>query len=211
MPSHSVEQGEHLSEIALKYGFAKYQTIWDHPQNAALKKKRVNPNVLFPGDVIFIPKSAYKELPCATGEKHKFVVPGSPPLTLRVIVRNRKGMPLADAYCELTIEGATYKLKTDGNGLIERQIPATAKIGKLRVPEMQIESPLKIGHLDPIDEQSGLLGRLRNLGYYRGPMEEVDKDELKSAIEEFQCDFGLKVDGDAGPKTQAKLKELHGC
>jgi len=31
-----------------------------------------------------------------------------------------------------------------------------------------------------------------------------------SAVEEFQCDNGLTVDGDCGPNTQAKLKEVHG-
>ena len=32
-----------------------------------------------------------------------------------------------------------------------------------------------------------------------------------SAIEEFQCDHGLVVDGKCGPATQAKLKQVHGC
>jgi hypothetical protein len=160
--------------------------------------------------VVFVPELKKKVLPCATGATHYFVVPASP-LKLRVIVRNRKGTPVPNAACELTVEGTIYKLRTNGDGMIEQPIPATAKAGMLCVPELQIEAPVQIGHLDPLDERPGLLGRLRNLGYYRASMEEVDEDELKSAVEEFQCDFGLKVDGDAGPKTQAKLKEIHGC
>ena len=58
---HTVVQGEHLSGIANKYGFTSYKTIWDHAQNAELKKKRQNPNVIFPGDELFIPDKGQKE------------------------------------------------------------------------------------------------------------------------------------------------------
>jgi len=57
---HTVVQGEHLSSIAKKYGFSSYKTIWDHGQNADLKKKRQNPNVIFPGDRLFIPDKVEK-------------------------------------------------------------------------------------------------------------------------------------------------------
>ena len=69
--------------------------------------------------------------------------------------------------------------------------------------------PIKIGYLDPVEEVSGQIGRLDNLGYFPG--DGTDEDQFKSAIEEFQCDNGLTVDGDCGPGTQAKLKEIHGC
>jgi nucleoid-associated protein YgaU len=52
---HTVVQGEYLSKIARSYGFSDYRTIWEHPKNAALKQARQNPNVLFPGDRLFIP------------------------------------------------------------------------------------------------------------------------------------------------------------
>lgn len=34
---------------------SSYRTIWDDAQNAELKRARVNPNVIFPGDRLFIP------------------------------------------------------------------------------------------------------------------------------------------------------------
>ena len=52
--NHIVRQGEHLSQIALNYGFRDYKIIWDHPDNAALKKLRKSPNVLMPGDTLRI-------------------------------------------------------------------------------------------------------------------------------------------------------------
>jgi peptidoglycan hydrolase-like protein with peptidoglycan-binding domain len=42
-------------------------------------------------------------------------------------------------------------------------------------------------------------------------LDEEDEARFKSAVEEFQCDHGLAVDGKCGPKTQAKLEEIHGC
>jgi N-acetylmuramoyl-L-alanine amidase len=84
-----------------------------------------------------------------------------------------------------------------------------------QTPINEILIPIKIGHLDPVDELSGQQARLNNLGYFAGPFEEKSEEENKtmflSAVEEFQCDHSLVVDGKCGPNTQAKLKQVHGC
>jgi N-acetylmuramoyl-L-alanine amidase len=208
--SHTVQQGEHIAGIAHKYGFRTYQVIWNHARNAELKKKRVNPNVLFPGDVLFIPDKQPKIEQRSTTEMYTFKLKLTP-LKLSVVVRGRDGKPLPDTDVVLELDGETFNLKTDGDGKIERPISPDTVGGTLKVPSLQIESPIRIGHLDPVDELSGKAGRLANLGYYRGPFDPVDEAELASAVEEFQCDHGLAIDGDCGPQTQAKLKEIHGC
>jgi peptidoglycan hydrolase-like protein with peptidoglycan-binding domain len=71
--------------------------------------------------------------------------------------------------------------------------------------------PLKIGHLDPIDEHTGRRERLNNLGYRAGQEDDADDPAYRSAVEEFQCDYDLQVDGVCGPVTQGKLQEIHGC
>jgi hypothetical protein len=70
-----------------------------------------------------------------------------------------------------------------------------------------------IGHLDPVSEASGQKARLNNLGYFAGAMDEDDDARFRSAVEEFQCEHMGKgsVDGVCGPKTQAKLEDVHGC
>jgi N-acetylmuramoyl-L-alanine amidase len=70
---------------------------------------------------------------------------------------------------------------------------------------------LHIGELDPVDTFSGQQARLNNLGYFPGSSDQDDDPQFLSAAEEFQCDHGLTVDGKIGPKTQAKLKQVHGC
>ena len=84
----------------------------------------------------------------------------------------------------------------------------------IRDPQTPLEAisiAIRIGHLDPVEETSGQEARLNNLGYAATGGVEKDPDALRSAIEEFQCDHGLTVDGICGAKTQNKLKEVHGC
>ena len=71
--------------------------------------------------------------------------------------------------------------------------------------------PVNIGHLDPVDEMSGQQGRLSNLGYFLGEVDGQDSSAFRIAVEEFQCEHGLTVDGICGPNTRAKLKDAHGC
>ena len=61
MKAHQVEQGECLSSIAYECGFFP-DTIWNHPQNAELKRKRNNPNALMLGDIISVPDKRIKEV-----------------------------------------------------------------------------------------------------------------------------------------------------
>jgi hypothetical protein len=49
---------------------------------------------------------------------------------------------------------------------------------------------------------------LKFLGYYGGRIDGIVGNGTISAYEEFQRDYGLKVDGIYGPKTNAKLIEI---
>jgi hypothetical protein len=216
---HTVVQGEHLSGIANKYGFASYKTIWDHAKNTELKKKRQNPNVIFAGDQLFIPDKGEKEESRPTGKKHQFELKREK-LKLRLVLEDLYEKPIANAKCELHVENEKFDLTTDAQGKIEQDIKPTDKQGFLIIkdpetPINEIVIPTKIGDLNPEDKESGQKARLNNLAYFAGPFEGKSDEENKamflSAIEEFQCDHGLVVDGKCGPATQAKLKQVHGC
>ena len=213
--NYTVAQGDHLSKIAKDNGFTDYTIIWDHPNNADLKKKRQNPNVLFPGDEVFIPDMEQKQESGATDKKHSFTV-GKKTLKLRLVLEDAYEKPIANAQCALLVDGQVYQLTSDGNGKIEQEIPLDAKEGTLTIrgdqtPYANEVISIKIGHLDPVDEISGQVGRLNNLGYAAGPLDGSDDDAFDSAVQEFQCDNGLKVDGICGPQTQSKLKQVYGC
>ncbi len=215
--TYTVVQGDHLSRIARHYGFADYLVIWSHAENAALKKARDNPNVLLPGDQLFIPDRNLKQEPAATGKMHPYQVNVNK-LVLRLTLEDAFFKPVASAKCELTIDGETFKLVTDAKGRLEHDLPPTAEKAVLVIKDAvtTINDQLiavRIGHLDPIDAVSGQKARLNNLGYFAGALDQDDERLFRSAVEEFQCDqIGpAAVDGKCGPKTQAKLKEMHGC
>ena len=210
---HKVVQGEYLAKIAAQYGFADFHTIWDHPKNAALKQKRISPNVLFPNDALFIPDKQDKQEARGTTQSHKFQIkPAGVELRLRLDTLYEE--PIRSTHCLLSVESQKSQLTTDGDGRLHQPISLSAQTAYLQVTEaVDIEVPIRIGHLDPVDQPSGQLARLMNLGYYLGPDGPPDDYELRSAIEEFQCNHHppLTVDGICGPQTQAKLKEVHGC
>jgi N-acetylmuramoyl-L-alanine amidase len=212
---YTVEQGDHLSKIAKDNGFTDYTVIWDHPNNVDLKKQRQNPNILLPGDQVFIPDMEQKQESGPTDKRHTFTV-DKKTLKLRLVLEDIYEKPIAGAQCALLIDGQTYQLTTDGNGKLEQEIPLDAKEGTLTIrgdqtPFANDVIPIKIGHLDPIDELSGQIARLNNLGYFAGSLDGSDTDAFESAVEEFQCDHNLTVDGDCGPRTQSELKQVHGC
>ncbi|TNE56664.1 MAG: peptidoglycan-binding protein, partial [Alphaproteobacteria bacterium] len=54
-------------------------------------------------------------------------------------------------------------------------------------------------------EVENLQKALKDKGYFEGDIDGVFSDELKAAVEAFQKDEGLEVDGIAGPTTQKAL------
>ena len=213
--TYTVKQGDYLSRIADEHGFTDYRTIWNHPKNDSLKQKRQNPNVLYPGDQVYIPDKETKEESRPTDQHHKFQVDRQK-LRLQLVLEDLYEKPIANTQCELTIDQETHKLTTGGDGKIQVDIPAKASQGFLTIrgsetPFADEVIPIKIGHLDPVEEVSGQQARLTNLGYFAGDIDGQPGDDFESAVEEFQCDQGLKVDGVCGPVTQAKLKQVHGC
>jgi len=213
--TYTVKQGDHLFGIAEDNGFHDYHILLDHPQNAGLKKLRQNPNILFPGDQVFIPDPQLGEESRPTDKKHSFQV-NNQKLLLRLVLEDLYEKPIAGAPCDLVVEGNMQKLTTSGRGLIELPIPSDAKNAVLIVnsdqtPFQKVEIAVKVGHLDPVDALSGQKARLNNLGYFAGDVDGQADDDFESAVEEFQCDQNVTVDGKCGPITQAKLKQVHGC
>jgi hypothetical protein len=216
MPTtYRVKQGDHISGIAKQFGFSDYLTIWNHPNNAQLKTLRVNPNVLFPGDSVYIPELIPSDFPRPTDLLHKFNVHVEK-LKLCLVLEDLYEKPITNAECSLQIGFDTFSVTTDGTGRLEHDISPEAvdALVTIKAPQSPFQGtqiPIKIGYLDPVEETPGQQARLKNLGYYWGEIDGAASDTLESAVEEFQCDAGLGVDGVCGPATQAALKRMHGC
>jgi hypothetical protein len=210
MPNYTVQQGDHLSGIAEQFGFQNIDTIWNHPNNAALKQLRKNPHILFPGDVLFIPDKTDKNAPAPTTKLNKFQIDLTK-LKLNLKLLDLNGDPVANKPVTISLEKETVPPPTtDGSGKTSSTIKKSAKNGQLILGDLEFS--LLVGSLDPIDKQSGQIARLNNLGYEAGDTATVDADAFESAVEEFQCDNGVKpVTGDCDASTQALLQKVHGC
>jgi N-acetylmuramoyl-L-alanine amidase len=84
MAEHTVKQGDCISSIAERHGLF-WDKVWNHPKNANLQEKRKDPNVLSPGDVVFVPDKEEREASGATEQRHRFKKKGVPAkLRLRI-------------------------------------------------------------------------------------------------------------------------------
>ena len=76
MKQYNVQQGECLISIAEDSGFL-WESLWNLPDNAALKDKRKDPFALYPGDVVTIPDPRPREESLAIDNRHIFRRKGS--------------------------------------------------------------------------------------------------------------------------------------
>lgn len=205
--NYQVKQGDCISSIAFEHGFFA-DTIWNHQNNVELKKKRQDPNVLMPGDIVFVPDKRIKEVSEPTNNVHKFRCKNTPEKFKLQLFLDEK--PRADEEYELEIENLKFFGKTDSQGRIQQSIPPNAKKGKLLLANGEEVYQLQLGNLNPSDEITGAQGRLWNLGLYFGPIDGKMSDEMLEAIQEYQFSKNMEPDGKLTPTTIAALKEDYG-
>lgn len=205
---HAVEQGEHVTRIARLHGFGQWSRVWEEAGNAQIRAGRPNPHVLYPGDEVHVPARIDKQHGCQSSRRHRFRGEVQR-VFLRAVVLDINSRPVQNTPLELQVDAPVLPTSTDSKGILELEISPVAESGRLALGTLEI--PVQVGHLDPVEELSGYMARLNNLGYDAGDPAAVDSNQLQSAIEEFQCDNGLQVDGNCGPVTQARIKAVHGC
>ena len=205
--SYEVQQGDCISSIATAHGFF-WETLWNHAENAELKRKRVDPNVLLEGDRVHIPELTIKEESRATEKRHRFRKKGEP-AKLRLRLLDAQNRPRANLRYRLLIEGSWKEGTTDGDGKLEHPIPPTARQAVLEI-RGEGSLPLDLGGLDPVESISGVQQRLRNLGYDCGAGEGEWNEESQGAMKRFQESQGLTVTGDPDQASRDKLVQVHG-
>lgn len=201
-------QGECISSIAFRHGFFP-DTIWNHPDNAELKRLRRDPNVLLAGDVVQVPDLRPKEVDAATEECHRFRRKGVPE-KLRIKIEDEAGEPIANAPYEITIDGKHRRGTTDADGWVIESIPPDAQGGTLVVGKEgeEQEHELNLGHLDPIEELTGVQARLKNLGYGCAVDGQLS-EQTREAIKKFQLERSLDATGEPNDATRERLQKEH--
>lgn len=205
-------QGDCITSLADENGFF-WETLWNHDQNKDLKEKRRNPNVLAPGDQVWVPALRKHEEPGATGQRHKFKKKGTPAVTRFCFKKD--GKPQAnEPYVLDTGEGAPIQGETDGEGMVILKVPPTAERATITVGTGKDARMYKVqlGSMDPVETESGLRKRLRAIGCDPGSeAQDEDGSKLKQAIRKFQSKQKMKLTGTPDDALRSKLQEVFGC
>ncbi|MBK8937949.1 MAG: peptidoglycan-binding protein [Polyangiaceae bacterium] len=204
-----IQQGDHVAKLAFRAG-VDTQSVWEHETNKALADLRGNLCVLLPGDVLHLPSSPPATLDVTKGTKNRYRA-AVPTMQIKVELRSDSRdlgghrFVLTGAGLPRPVEG-----KLTREAILEAQIPITARHVEVRLPDAGLVVRLRVGDLDPVAEESGVVQRLRNLGYLPRA-EDITADDLDSAVKRFQADKGLTVDGQLGAETRSALLSEHGC
>jgi hypothetical protein len=212
---HSVVQGECISNLAARFGFSP-ETLWGHPENAALSALRNDRNVLNPLDSVFIPARRTKTVAVSTGYNHTVRRRGVPEIVRIRFLRDgrpRAGVPYLIAMTSSTGEPiADRSAVTDRDGFVVQSAPPSVThvevtLGRGEDREVHL---FEVSHLDPIETVSGVQGRLNSLAYECGPVNNELNWMTRSAIVGFQIDHQLEPIGDPSePGFRAALQKAY--
>ena len=207
MVPYIIRQGDYITKLASRFGFDA-DTVWNDPANADLKKARGKPDVLSPGDVLFIPEPKRKFLPVTIGSVNKFKA--TVPTTTVRLTLTVDGQPLANTPCRLegTGEQEPQKLQTGGDGSLTFSLPMHCQSPLIVIDDPPVRYPILVGHMDPHDEASGVRKRLVNLGYLDDV--EADPETTAASLSVFQSQNGIEPTGELDDDTRAKLVDVHG-
>jgi len=204
---HTVKQGDCISSIAFAHGLFP-DTVWNDSKNRELKQRRKDPNVLLPGDTVYIRGKEEKEESCASEERHRFRRKGVPEILEIQFKINDE--PRANEAYVLEIDGALSEEQTDADGVAEVWIPPNAMKGKISFRDRGDEYELDLGGLDPLTEISGVQARLGSLGFYDGPVDGEMSDELEQAIRVVQERHDLEPTGKLDEATRNVILDEYG-
>jgi hypothetical protein len=209
MRPYVVKQGDYLTKLAHRVGRSP-EEIWGHPANAELRAQRSDMDTLSPGDIVHLPDAPFapQALQKGSANRYRATVPRVP-VTLRL--RDHRGEPLRDAAYR--VEGLPGEAtgRTDGEGAVRLMVPSTLAEVVIVLEEGQHALRVRVGHMDPIEERSGVEKRLAHLGYLVGMRGDDDGDiALRAALHDFQSDRGLTPTGELDDATRDALRTAHG-
>lgn len=206
---HIVRKGECVSSVAKESGHF-WQTIWDDPANTEIKNLRRQPNVLLPGDRLFVPPIRPKQEPGETEMRHRFVRRGEPShFRARILDQD---IVRANEPFTMVIDGnQTITGMTDPEGKIDVPIPGNARKAVLTVGEVPdvLKLHINLGGLEPVESWSGVQTRLKNMGFVCDVTGEGDEQTI-DALNEFRHSIGMPFSDDIDDATRQELLKKHG-
>ena len=207
-----IRQGDYLKRIAHTLGFDA-DAAWSHPKNAEMADKR-EPNLLHPGDILYVPDPNPKWETLNQGTTNTYAVT-VPTTRVNLAFKDANG-PIANAAYVAEGLGDKQHGTTDGNGMLSLKVPVHVTECQVTFPDKNATYPVRVGHMDPIDEPSGVRKRLEHMGYVLrsegDPLPLTDDDigaRDRAGIIDFQQEHGLNPTGVVDDATKKAILEKH--
>ena len=160
MRPYIVRKHEHLDQIAFNFGFDA-DTVWNDEKNRRLRESGRSPNLLCAGDILHIPEQKTKWAGMALEESNPY---GAKVTTSWInLVFEDGGQAVANEPCIIGLGGVEKDAMTSGGGSLSFEMPHTHREGYVFFPRLDKTYIVQVG-LDPVQENSGRLERLGNLG-----------------------------------------------
>jgi len=216
MPNHIVLQGETIPAIAHQYGFADWRNIWEHPRNEHLAEMGRTPNILNPGDRVYIPDYDSGIFIFTTGRNTEIRLLNPWANVIRISFQDRFGNPYSGKRCQVEIGGNSREGESDGNGLFEFELPreVSSAIFKLWPDDANDDKfyvwILRPGYLNPVTEISGAKARLKNLGYGIDGIDDNADRRTQNAVELLRAQHELPIGTDFSDEVRRIILERHG-
>lgn len=202
---HVLRPFETVPLLASRYGFA-IDDVWQLEQNKALREKRLDPRMLRPGDVFWVPTVARQYMAVEEERENRFVAP-----IVRIGVQVRllsHDKPRANERFIATGGGAPQRGKTDADGIARFSAPASAHAMRIELPARNEHFNIALASVPPVTEIDGLIARLRNVGHaWAGRL--FSRRHIGRAVASYQATNGLQVTGVLDTATEESLAKAH--
>lgn len=215
MKPYVIQQGDYLTRLATRLRFDA-DAVWNHPANEALRALRPDPNQLCPGDLLRVPAEPVEApLPLRGGAANRYRS-RAPRVGLTVAFRDGdEGAPLANERYVIEGLGGRVTGTSDGDGRVRFEVPVTVSEVRVVFCERHLAFQVDVGHLDPVNSDSGVRQRLAHLGFDGWPLGAAaglprPEDDGARAVRAFQRANDLEETGVSDDATRAALRSAHG-
>lgn len=203
---HIVQTGESLTRIAHQHGIRDWRAVWQSADNAQLRKKRKNPNILWPGDELTLPGIAVHEIVRPTDATHRLVI-HELLVEFRVILQDHNQIPFANESYELRSSSLPDREprngQTDGQGKLVERLPSRVTSVEVALPSRKLRWSFLLKNLH----------ELRSAEAERNPANDADRALSTKGVQARLNALGFPcgaIDGVLGPRTRAALALFQG-
>jgi hypothetical protein len=199
--------------VAAEHG-VRWEAVWDHEENRALRERRKDPSWVMPGDVVHVPLPEARPIKLKVQSNNAFKLDTGGEITVRLQLFDHT-KPQRQQPCDVRVEGIPYgkgPVRTDDTGRVTLEVSARASRVELIVHNTGEMFDIRVGDLGDPNTEAGVLARLENLGFVVPGDDMVSRAEgVAIAVKRFQRTYMKETTatGVVDSATRVRIIALH--